>query len=104
MKNGFASASDRAAAEAALNVPAIPFAFAQLFTDFLTLDARRPPAMSGLSPIPISEMSGYGAAIYGGYAAHEIETLIQLDSLRMRCASDEHFVETFFEQLTAEPS
>ena len=83
-------------------MPAIPFAFAQTFTDFLTLDARRAPGMSGLSPIPISEMSSYGKALYGGYPAHEIETLIQIDSLRMRCASDEHFVEHFFETLTAE--
>lgn len=104
MNNGFASANDRSIASRALAVPMVPFAFGQLLRDFLTLDARRPPGMNGLCAIPVTEMTGYGNAVYKnvGYAAHEIETLIQLDSLRMRCAGDEHFVEKFFSDLMAD--
>lgn len=104
LNNGFAPAADKRAAARALDVAPCPFAFAQLLGDFLTLDGRRPPAMNGLTAIPINEMTGLGHALYGpeGYAAHEIETLLHLDSLRLRCANDKHFVEKFFERLNAD--
>jgi hypothetical protein len=86
VKNTFAPATDRAAAAAALDVQPLPFAWGQLWGDFLVLDARRPPAMAGISPIPVSEITAYGHALRGGYVPHEIETLIALDAIRLRVA------------------
>lgn len=102
MSNGFAPQNDREAAARALNLSPLPFAFSQLFGDFLTLDGRRSPGMSGLSAIPINEMTALGSALYGGYAAHEVETLIHLDNLRLRCCNDEQFTDKFFADLTSE--
>lgn len=99
MQNGFASAADKSTASRALALPPVPYAFSELFRDFLTLDGRRPSGMGGISAVPIVEMVGLGAALYGGYQAHEIETLLVLDSLRLRCSSDTRFVETFFDNL-----
>ena len=102
MSNGFAPRNDREAAARALNLSPLPFAFSQLFGDFLTLDGRRSPGMSGITPISIVEIAALGSALYGGYESHEIETLIHLDNLRVRCSNDEQFTDKFFADLTSE--
>lgn len=70
-----------------LNVPPLPFAFSGLWADFLTLDPRRPTAMSGISALPITEIVAYGNALHGGYTSLEVETLIGLDNMRLRIAT-----------------
>lgn len=88
LRNNFASPSDRASAAAALDVPPLPFAFADVWADFCVLDERRVPAMSGASPLMISDILGYGQAMHGGYARQDIETLLGLDSIRLRVANN----------------
>ena len=88
LRNNFASASDRETAAAALNVPPLPFAFADVWADFCVLDNRRTPGMSGASPLMISDILGYGQVMHGGYARQDVETLLGLDSIRLRVAND----------------
>lgn len=86
--NHFAPPAQRAQAQAALAIAPLPFAWAQLFDDFIVLDQRRPRAMAGIAALPIGEIVAYGAALRGGYATHEIEALIGLDNIRLRVARE----------------
>lgn len=100
LKNNFAPAAERAAAARALELPPLPFAWAELWGDFLLLDRRRPPAMSGIAAIPIAEIEGLGRALRGGYAHHEIEALLTLDTIRLQVAAES--IDTSLRALTAE--
>jgi len=82
--NNFAPQSQRAMARRALELPPLPAAWEPLFADFITLDRRRPPAFAGIAPLPISEIVAFGEALRFGYAAHELEAMIELDAIRMR--------------------
>ena len=86
LNNAFAPPGQRAAAMRALTVPDLPFAWAPLFADFLRLDGRRPPSMGGASAIPIAEIEALGRVLHGGYVPHEVETLLDLDAIRLRVA------------------
>lgn len=87
MINHGAEPEQREHAARMLTLPPLPAAFEGLWADFMTLDLRRPPVMAGTAPIPISEMIGYGQAMYGGYVPHEIQTLCALDALRCHGAT-----------------